>query len=497
MKATTDAPSPALEELLAATDPGAPPEARLAWATHWLKVAQPGDSASPTVTRGQSSVMVGLVAALVAGTALATRPTLVLVMTVVTCLYAGHVALILTLVVAAGGGGGSIEVSDEEARAVPDGALPRYSVLVPAYREPEVMADLLRALDRIEYPRHRLEIILILEGDDDATIAAAFAASESMPGVRAAIVAPAEPRTKPKALNYGLLEATGDLVAVYDCEDVPEPLQLRRAAVALAADPDLGCVQARLNYFNSAHNLITRWFTLEYAMWFDRFLPGLMRLGAPIPLGGTSNHFRRRLLLDMGGWDPFNVTEDADLGLRLHRRGHRVAVLSSTTLEEANSDFVNWVKQRSRWYKGYLQTWLLNLRRPGQTVRKVGWRGFFTLNLFVGGTPMLAVMNPIFWGLTASWFLVRPAFIQDIFPAPLLYLALATWVVGNLLLVYSFIVMAAARPGIPLVGAALTLPVYFVMMSLAAYKALFQLVVDTSYWEKTTHGLTRHQERRR
>ena len=202
-------------------------------------------------------------------------------------------------------------------------------------------------------------------------------------------VPPAEPRTKPKALNFGLTLARGQLIAVYDAEDDPESLQLRRAVVAMRRlGPEVGCLQAKLSYNNPEQNLITRWFTLEYAMWFTFFLPGLASMGAPIPLGGTSNHFRRGVLRALGGWDPYNVTEDADLGIRMYREGYRVRVLESNTLEEANSDFVNWVKQRSRWYKGYLQTFLVHMRSPRQLRREMGWKGTAHFCVFVGGTPV-------------------------------------------------------------------------------------------------------------
>jgi cellulose synthase/poly-beta-1,6-N-acetylglucosamine synthase-like glycosyltransferase len=192
----------------------------------------------------------------------------------------------------------------------------------------------------------------------------------------------------------------------------------------------------------------------------------------------------------VGGWDPYNVTEDADLGLRLYRRGYTVGVLDSVTLEEANSDFVNWVKQRSRWYKGYLQTWLLHMRHPVELYRSLGFRGFAIFNLFVGGTPLLALLNPIFWTLGILWFTIEPAFIAALFPPATYYIGLGCWVLGNFFLLYAFLLTALAERRLSLVPAALLMPVYFVMMSLAAYKALLQLVITPSFWEKTTHGLT-------
>jgi len=304
-------------------------------------------------------------------------------------------------------------------------------------------------------------------------------------------VPPSLPRTKPKALNYGLSLARGELVAVYDAEDVPDPLQLRRAAVGLSRlGPDVACLQAKLSYHNSTQNLITRWFTLEYAMWFSFFLPGLAASRAPIPLGGTSNHFRRDALRAIGAWDPFNVTEDADLGIRMYREGFVVGVLNSTTYEEANSDFVNWVRQRSRWYKGYLQTFIVHLRSPRTLMHEIGGRELMHFCLFVGGTPVLAVLNPVFWAMTVLWFVGHPFVIKEIFPAPVYYLSLLCWAFGNFTLGYLTVISCRLTRRGELLFAALVVPLYWVMMSMAAIKALWQLVTSPNHWEKTVHGLT-------
>jgi len=224
-------------------------------------------------------------------------------------------------------------------------------------------------------------------------------------------------------------------------------------------------------------------------MWFSFFLPGLVALNAPIPLGGTSNHFRRTALRDLGGWDPYNVTEDCDLGIRMFREGYRIRVLESITLEEANSDFVNWVKQRSRWYKGYLQTFLVHLRSPVMVTREMGFKGVVHLSAFVGGTPTLAIMNPIFWLLTIVWFVAHPVLLLQIIPAPVYYVSLFLWALGNFLLWYLTILTARQTMGYRLVLAAMIVPIYWIMMSIAAVKAGWQLVVTPSFWEKTAHGL--------
>jgi cellulose synthase/poly-beta-1,6-N-acetylglucosamine synthase-like glycosyltransferase len=475
----------------AAPDEASPPEERLEWATDGLRIRSPDLSAYRTTTGPQKVVgavlggvllVIALLDVIWAGVALVGALLLVYMATIIQRLL----LLVTSLKV-----GGRLVVSDAEAEAFPDAELPMYSILVPAFHEPAVMPQLVECLQSLDYPSDRLEILLVLEADDLETLQVARTACA---GTRVSIIeVPAsEPRTKPKALNYALLSAAGEIVAVYDAEDRPERLQLKRAAIALRhADERMVCVQGQLNYFNPDQNTITRWFTLEYTTWFTQLLPGLVNGNVPVPLGGTSNHFRRGTLIEVGGWDPYNVTEDADLGIRLHRLGYRVGVLESVTLEEANSDFINWVKQRSRWYKGYLQTWLLNMRHPVQLYRELGLRGFLAVNLFVGGTPLLAVVNPVFWLLTAMWFVVHPHFIQSLLPTPLFFAGLTCWIIGNFLMLYAFVLTAFKEERVSLLKAALLMPLYYVMMSLAAYKALIQLVLKPSYWEKTTHGLDR------
>jgi cellulose synthase/poly-beta-1,6-N-acetylglucosamine synthase-like glycosyltransferase len=385
----------------------------------------------------------------------------------------------------------TIHILDAEARSVPEHELPVYTVLVPAYREPEVVEAVVTSMSSLEYPADRIEVLLLLEEDDSQTITAARSACAGT-GVRVVLVPPAAPRTKPKACNYGLMMSSGEFVTIYDAEDHPEPLQLRKAVVAFRrSGPDVVCLQARLTYYNSEQNLITRWFTAEYDTWFRWLLPGLVATGVPIPLGGTSNHIRRDYLLEVGGWDPYNVTEDADLGVRLARYGARVAVLGSTTYEEANSDFVNWVKQRSRWYKGYLQTVLVHTRSSRRLVRDLGVKGTASFLLFVGGTPLLAVLNPVFWTLTVLWWFDHSVLVTELFPPALYYLAMACWVFGGLGLMYLAVAIARVTGKAHLVLSGLILPLYWVMMSLAAIKALVQLAFQPSLWEKTTHGLNR------
>ncbi|MCP9274082.1 glycosyltransferase [Mycolicibacterium arenosum] len=384
----------------------------------------------------------------------------------------------------------AIVISDEEALAIRDEDLPRYTILVPAYNEPEVVGDLIGAMARLRYPPEKLQVLLLLEADDDVTIAAARASGES-DIITIVLVPPAEPRTKPKACNYGLHFTTGDIVTIYDAEDLPEPLQLRRVVATFAQLPDdVVCVQAKLKYHNGHQNLLTGWFTAEYGLWFGYLLPGMMRTTAPIPLGGTSNHLLRSVLDEIGAWDPFNVTEDADLGLRIAASGYRTAVVDSETLEEANSDPINWIRQRSRWYKGYLQTWLVHIRRPRQLLRTIGLRSFVRFNLVLAGTPIIAVLNLVFWFITMTWFLGQPALVGAVFPPYIYFPALVALILGNGATLYMNLIALREDDRSDLLVAGLTVPLFWVMMSVAAAKGCYQLVRSPSYWEKTFHGLS-------
>lgn len=467
-------------------------ELRLEASISGLAERVPHVSARSLLSRGQRILFIGMLVAFVIGLVQDLQLTVILVVAVATLAYLVAV-LYRTFLFLRSMRNDAVEVvTDEEALSVPGSELPFYTVLIAAYKEPSVILKLIDNLAEMEYPEDRLEVLLLLEQDDHETLEMLHSVDPPSQ-FRMVIVPAAEPRTKPKALNFGLTLAKGDIIAVYDVEDVPDILQLRRAAVAMArSGPEVACFQAKLSYRNATQNIITKWFTVEYSMWFSYFLPGLVSVRAPIPLGGTSNHFRRDSLRALGAWDPYNVTEDCDLGVRLFREHYQIKVLESTTMEEANSDFVNWVKQRSRWYKGYLQTFLIHLRSPGQLRKEIGLKGIAHLWCFVGATPILAVFNPLFWGLTILWFVAYPTFVEEIFPAPVYYVGLVLWAFGNFLLWYLTLLTARHTGPVGLVLAAVLVPIYWMMMSVAAIKAIWQLVVTPSFWEKTAHGLDSH-----
>jgi cellulose synthase/poly-beta-1,6-N-acetylglucosamine synthase-like glycosyltransferase len=384
----------------------------------------------------------------------------------------------------------SQKVTPMEIERLDERALPIYTILVPVYKEPSVVANLIRQLANLNYPLCKLDVKVLLESGDEETINA-FRTANPPPNFHAIIVPDSQPKTKPKACNYGLFFANGDYLAIYDAEDFPEPDQLEKVVIAFRKLPaHVVCIQGCLNYFNWSDNLLTRMFTLEYSSWFDYNLPGMEALKVPIPLGGTSNHFKIERLRELGAWDPYNVTEDADLGLRASARGYTVATIDSTTYEEANCAYGNWIRQRSRWIKGYMQTFLVHMRNPVKLMRTLGPRGFLGFTLFIGGTPLVFLLNPILWAVLLLWLFTRATVIAEIFPAWLFYLSFVNLAVGNLMAIYTCVLAVFRRGNYSLGIYSLLNPLYWIMHSIASYKGLWQLIVRPFYWEKTTHGLS-------
>lgn len=381
---------------------------------------------------------------------------------------------------------------DLDPYGVPDDALPRYTVLVPLHQEHRILPDLVQYLSALNYPTDRLQILLLIENDDHLTLAALKKLTLG-PQFRALLFTPSLPRTKPKACNIGLRHATGDLCVVYDAEDRPAPDQLRLAAAAFRRLPDdIVCVQAELQFWNPWTNWLTECFAAEYALRYSLVLHGLDRLRLPVPLGGTSNHFRTTALRDLGAWDPYNVTEDADLGMRLARRGLGTRMLASVTYEEANSEVGNWIRQRSRWIKGHIQTWLVHTRHPLRTWRELGTRGFLTLHFMLGLGPLVQLLNPALWLLTLYHILANvPGGTALLLPSPAHQMALPVMAVVNLMLIGHFAAACAVRRLHRSIPTMLSMPLIWLLMSLAAYKAVGQLLRPgrRHFWELTRHGL--------
>ncbi len=386
-----------------------------------------------------------------------------------------------------------VKVTDEEVLALTDQDLPTYTVLVPMYKEPEVLPIITSAIRNLDYPLSKLDIKLILEDDDEETVQAAK--ELGLEGIFEIIRVPDSlPKTKPKACNYALSFARGELVTIYDAEDRPEPDQLKKAVIAFRKAPDnTAVIQARLNYFNANENWLTRMFTLEYSLWFDFYLPALEALRIPIPLGGTSNHFKMHILKEVDAWDPYNVTEDADLGVRYTQLNYRVGIVNSTTYEEANSHIGNWIRQRSRWIKGYMQTYLVHMRHPIDLYRSLGGGAFWGFQFFIGGAVLSALMAPFLYFMYFFWLYTQTHALDLLFPSFILYISLFNLLIGNGLLIYLSTLSVFKRRFYSLIPWALTIPFYWILMSIASYRALWQLIHDPFYWEKTVHGLTSHK----
>lgn len=370
--------------------------------------------------------------------------------------------------------------------AIADAELPLYSVLIPLYKEDRIIPHLINAIEALDYPKTRLDVKLVVEEDDALTIEAVKQADP--PAYMELVRVPYSlPRTKPKACNYALTFCQGEFVTIYDAEDRPAPDQLRKAVTTFRSAPEnTVCLQAALNYYNRTDNWLTRLFAIEYSNLFDFMLPGLQRIGVPIPLGGTSNHIYLKKLRDLGEWDPYNVTEDADLGMRLAMHGYRTRMLDSVTMEEAPATLGAWIKQRSRWIKGYMQTWLVYMRAPQGLLRSIGVGGFWGFQFFIGGPPVVFLLSPLMWALCGCW--LGGLFPDLPIPAWLLPACLASLATGTTSHVIFALASVRRWQWHNMTFSILLYPLYWALHSLASYRALWQLVVKPHYWDKTQHG---------
>jgi glycosyltransferase XagB len=364
---------------------------------------------------------------------------------------------------------------------------PLVSILVPLYHEAEIARRLVSHLARMRYAPERLDVILLVEEDDTIT-AAALAAADLPPHMRAISVPRGELRTKPRALNYALPFTQGEIVGIYDAEDRPELDQIARVVRRFdEVPPDVACLQGRLDYYNANHNTMARLFTIEYASWFRVLLPGVQRLGLFVPLGGTTLFLRREALEAVGGWDAHNVTEDAELGLRLARKGYRTELIDTTTYEEANAAVLPWVRQRSRWLKGYLITWATAMRDPVGLWRDLGTWRFLGLQVQLLASVLGFFLAPLLWSLVLAPFLPHP--LHDVLtPAQFVWLGAAMMLSLVLSVAVSIHACAAPhlrhlRPLAPLVE------LYYSLGTFAAWIGALELMARPFFWHKTRHGV--------
>lgn len=428
-------------------------------------------------------VAAGLVAALVALPA----ATVLILQVLLSAIFLSHAALRI--------GACFIAPTQEGPLGLTDAQLPIYTIIVPLYREARVLPRLVAALRRLDYPPEKLDIKLVIEPDDRPMHGRL--ARMRLPPWFEVVVAPAiGPRTKPKALNAALPFARGSYIAVYDAEDVPAPDQLRCALAAFrGAGPAVACVQARLWVENAGDSWISQHFAAEYAGQFDVLLPALASLGLPILLGGTSNHFRRDVLEAVGAWDPYNVTEDADLGVRLARAGWGTAVIASSTEEEAPISLAAWMGQRTRWLKGWAQTILVHARAPRALVAQLGWLQVVALGLLTVGPFASALLHPLCL-LVLAVDVARGVFLTpagNALGVAVLALSFTNLGVGYLAAALACGLGLKRRGRLNLAAVLVSVPVYWLLMSMAAWLALVQLVTRPHWWQKTEHGLGRRR----
>jgi cellulose synthase/poly-beta-1,6-N-acetylglucosamine synthase-like glycosyltransferase len=451
----------------------------------------PSSSALITFTTPQLMFIFGIIALTAIGMVLDFKDTTITINVILSSFFV--ISIIFKLFLALVGSRFELHqaVTRQEVKEVIDDELPIYTIHLPVYKEDKLIKKLIWNLQSLDYPREKLDIKLLIEEDDDKTLNAVR--NLDFPAIFEVIVVPFHmPKTKPKACNYGLHFSRGKYLTIYDAEDIPDTDQLKKVVVLFnKLPPNYICIQSALNYFNRNENFLTRMFTLEYSYWFDYMLPGLDTFDIPIPLGGTSNHFKFEYLIELGGWDPFNVTEDADLGVRAYAKGYKVAIINSTTYEEANNEPFNWIRQRSRWIKGYMQSYLVHMRNPRKLWQKVGWKGFLGFNFFIGATPITFLVYPILLSIFLCYVIFDMSSIRAFFPDWVLFMSIFNLMVGNILMIYVNMMAVFKRRYYELILFAIANPIYWLMHSISAYKGLYQLIVKPFYWEKTNHGLSK------
>ena len=415
--------------------------------------------------------------------------TLVGIITILTVIYFFDLVFNLSVIFKSSTAPTEIKISDEEivARKV----WPTYTIFCPLYKEAHILPQFIKAMTAMDYPKEKLEILLVLEQDDIKTVETAE--QMELPDYFKIVIVPHSfPKTKPKACNHALELATGKYGVIYDAEDIPDPKQLKKAILAFEkVDPKTICLQSKLNYYNPHQNLLTKLFTLEYSLWFEVILTGLQTANGPIPLGGTSNHFRMEYLEKLKGWDPFNVTEDADLGIRISKEGYHTSIIDSVTMEEANSHLGNWFRQRSRWIKGYMQTYLVHMQAPFR-FKSSKVRDVLMFQLIIGGKIVSSLINPLMWVMTIAYFMSRTTlgtFISSLYLQPVLYVGVFAFVIGNFAYAYMYMIGVAERKQWTLEKYGIFTPIYWLMISTAAYFALWELIAKPFHWHKTKHGL--------
>ena len=285
--------------------------------------------------------------------------------------------------------------------------------------------------------------------------------------------------------------ARGEIITIYDAEDAPHPAQLKTAVRAFETHPQWGALQAPLDYFNTRDSWLAAQFGLEYAAQFHVWIPLMVRLGLPFPLGGTSNHIRRSALESVRHkqlyWDSHNVTEDADLSFRLSANGWDIGYITPPTQEEAVSRLGPWTRQRTRWMKGFMQSWRVHMDKPLAPGGSRGLKRQITLQLTLGSVLLAGFFHApicliLLIGLCIGAFTLEAAALS-----PLIYISL-TLGYGSAILIGAAGAIKAKKPH--LLWSLPLMPLYWMCLCIPTYRAAYEYVRKPFYWAKTTHGKT-------
>lgn len=361
--------------------------------------------------------------------------------------------------------------------------LPKYCVLLPMRNEPvPVVKALIDNMQKLNYPKDKLDIVMLVDIDDEYL---EDIKKLKIPNHFRILSSEATfPFTKPKVCNLGLITTDAEFVTVYDAEDAPDPDQLLKVLYKFE-DPKVSCVQCRLHYNNKKHNWLSKFFNLEYLTWFSTTIVGLSKVqgeGAVIPLGGTSQHLKVKELVEIGGWDAVNVTEDCDLGLRLSRLGKTTVISDSHTNEIAVKELKHWIPQRTRWQMGFMVTYINHCKDIVNLYKELGFYRFMHFMFSIAGNFINPLITPL---LFIIWF--RSYFLGyggETFLNTLPHITL----IGNLILIISIHLISSIKfqKG-KFWYMSFLQPVYYLLQVITVHRAVYKLITAPYKWEKTAH----------
>lgn len=362
----------------------------------------------------------------------------------------------------------------EKTEIITPSQFPMYTILLPCYKEEiGTLKKLITGIKNLNYPKEKLDVKILLEETDLQTIENLQQISHTFEVLK---IPNAFPTTKPKACNFGLYFAKGEYVVIYDAEDIPHPNQLLTALSKFSsASKNIMCVQSLLNVYNHSKNLISICFSLEYLVWFNCFLPAFLKCGMWIPLGGTSNHFKTKELLKIGGWDAYNVTEDAELGIRIAKNGYKTDIIYSYTLEESTITIKDFILQRSRWLKGFLITFLINI---------LDFKSTLKLD-FLNILQIIFSLGMAFFGFFSIPLIIFFSFF--ITPNELLISLYSTNLICGILYLMICYIVGLREKFTNYNKAFYFLPLYFALHICASIVAFWDFFKSPFHWRKTRH----------